>query len=75
MSATQKCICICHAIGIRYHHCYLYAVQHGKKKPLPKGRTRTKSLEKRVKDEGVELGHPKGKERFDALFGKKGETE
>lgn len=28
--ASEKCICICHAIGIRNHHCYLYAVQHGK---------------------------------------------
>lgn len=41
-----------------------------KNKPLPKGRTRAKSLEKRVKDEGVELGHPQGKERFDATIKK-----
>lgn len=39
-----------------------------KPKPLPKGRARAKSLEKRVKDEGVELGHPQGKERFDELL-------
>lgn len=39
-----------------------------KPKPLPKGRTRAKSLEKRIKDEGVELGHPQGKERFDKVL-------
>jgi hypothetical protein len=39
-----------------------------KNKPLPKGRTRQKSLEKRVEAEGVRQGHPQGKERFDEVL-------
>jgi hypothetical protein len=47
-----------------------------KKQPQPSREDieRQKQIEKRVKDEGVELDHPKGKERFDQVI-KRGQKE